>query len=106
MDDTDSIYRCIENGADDYITKPFDKSILDARISSCIEKKHLRDKEKRLMKELEEEQQKSENLLLNILPDDIAQRLKAGETTIATKHEQVSILFADIVNFTPSIRHY
>ena len=40
MDDTDSIYRCIENGADDYITKPFDKSILDARISSCIEKKH------------------------------------------------------------------
>ena len=55
MDDTDSIYRCIENGADDYITKPFDKSILDARISSCIEKKHLRDKEKRLMKELEEE---------------------------------------------------
>ena len=93
MDDTDSIYRCIENGADDYITKPFDKSILDARISSCIEKKHLRDKEKSLMKELEEEQQKSENLLLNILPDDIAQRLKAGETTIATKHEQVSILF-------------
>ena len=53
------------------------------------------------MKELEEEQQKSENLLLNILPDDIAQRLKTGETTIATKHGQVSILFADIVNFTP-----
>ena len=101
MDDTDSIYRCIENGADDYITKPFDKSILDARISSCIEKKHLRDKEKRLMKELEEEQEKSEKLLLNILPDDIAQRLKTGETTIATKHGQVSILFADIVNFTP-----
>ena len=38
--------------------------------------------------------------MLNILPDDIAQRLKAGETTIATKHGQVSILFADIVNFT------
>jgi len=32
MDDTDSIYRCIEIGADDYITKPFEKSILDARI--------------------------------------------------------------------------
>ena len=101
MDDTDSIYRCIENGADDYITKPFDKSILDARISSCIEKKHLRDKEKILMKELEEEQRKSENLLLNILPKDIANRLKSGETNIATKHDDVSILFADIVNFTP-----
>ena len=62
MDDTDSIYRCIENGADDYITKPFDKSILDVRISSCIEKKHLRDKEKVLMKKLAEEQEKSENV--------------------------------------------
>ena len=49
MDDTDSIYRCIEHGADDYITNPFDKSLLDARIISCIEKKHLRDKEKRLI---------------------------------------------------------
>ena len=53
------------------------------------------------MKELEEEQEKSEKLLLNIIPNDIAQRLKTGETTIATKHGQVSILFADIVNFTP-----
>ena len=105
MDDTDSIYRCIEHGADDYITKPFDKSILDARISSCIEKKHLRDKEKRLMKELAEEQKKSENLLLNILPKDIAERLKAGETDIATKHSDVSMLFADIVNFTPQSKN-
>ena len=101
MDDTDSIYRCIENGADDYITKPFEKSILDARISSCIEKKHLRDKEKKLMSELAEEQKKSENLLLNILPEDIAERLKAGESNIATKHDNVTMLFADIVNFTP-----
>ena len=101
MDDTDSIYRCIENGADDYITKPFEKSILDARISSCIEKKHLRDKEKILMRELAEEQEKSENLLLNILPEDIAERLKAGESNIATKHDGVTMLFADIVNFTP-----
>ena len=98
MDDTDSIYRCIENGADDYITKPFDKSILDARISSCIEKKHLRDKEKRLMKELAEEQKKSENLLLNILPKDIAERLKAGETNIATKHSDVSMLFLSLIH--------
>ena len=101
MDDTDSIYRCIEIGADDYITKPFEKSILDARISSCIEKKHLRDKEKKLMGELAEEQKKSENLLLNILPKKIAERLKAGETDIATKHDNVTMLFADIVNFTP-----
>ena len=45
--------------------------------------------------------EKSENLLLNILPHDIADRLKAGETDIATKHDNITILFADIVNFTP-----
>ena len=101
MDDTDSIYRCIEIGADDYIQKPFEQAILDARITSCIEKKQLRDNEIALMTELEKEQEKSENLLLNILPHDIAERLKAGETDIATKHDNITILFADIVNFTP-----
>lgn len=50
---------------------------------------------------LRAEQAKSENLLLNILPADIAARLKRGEETIADHHESVSILFMDIVNFTP-----
>ena len=40
-------------------------------------------------------------LLLNILPADIAERLKSGETDIATKHENITILFSDLVNFTP-----
>ena len=101
MDDTDSIYRCIEAGADDYITKPFEKSILDARIASCMEKKKLRDKERILVQELQEERDRSEHLLLNILPKEIAQRLKSGETDIADKHDDVSIIFCDIVNFTP-----
>ena len=48
---------------------------------------------------------KSDNLLLNILPKDIAERLKAGETDIATKHSDVSMLFADIVNFTPQSKN-
>ena len=48
MDDKDSIYRCIKMGADDYVTKPFDKEILNARISSSIERKQLRDKEEKL----------------------------------------------------------
>ena len=70
MDDLTSIYRCIELGADDYVTKPFDKTILEARISACIEKKHLRDKEKELLEEISKERDKSDNLLLNILPKE------------------------------------
>lgn len=47
------------------------------------------------------ERAKSENLLLNILPKEIAPRLKNNPGTIADSYECASILFADIVNFTP-----
>lgn len=47
------------------------------------------------------EREKSENLLLNILPKEIAPRLKNNPGTIADAYDCASILFADIVNFTP-----
>ncbi len=46
-------------------------------------------------------QEKSENLLLNILPKEIANILKNESRTIADHYESASILFADMVNFTP-----
>ena len=49
---------------------------------------------------LAEAQEKSERLLLNILPETIALRLKEGESSISDGFAEVSILFADIVNFT------
>jgi ligand-binding sensor domain-containing protein/class 3 adenylate cyclase len=50
--------------------------------------------------QIEEERQKSDRLLLNILPPKIAQRLKVGEKIIADKFESVTVMFADIVGFT------
>jgi adenylate cyclase len=47
------------------------------------------------------EQDKAENLLLNILPQSIADKLKADATTIADQFAEASILFADVVDFTP-----
>jgi adenylate cyclase len=59
-----------------------------------------------LVKEqLKHEQEKSEKLLLNILPISIAQRLKAGEKVIADEHDRAVILFADIVEFTTASQH-
>jgi class 3 adenylate cyclase len=49
---------------------------------------------------LQEEQQKSEKLLLNILPLSIADQLKAETGAIASRFEEATILFADIVDFT------
>jgi class 3 adenylate cyclase len=47
------------------------------------------------------EQAKSERLLLNVLPAPVAARLKQQEGIIADAHEDVTVLFADIVGFTP-----
>jgi len=51
-------------------------------------------------RELDAERQKSERLLLNILPGSIASRLKAEEQPIADGFEEVTVLFADIAGFT------
>ncbi len=45
-------------------------------------------------------QERSEMLLLNILPKEISEALKGGQRTIATQHDAASILFADVVGFT------
>ncbi|MGB3511144.1 MAG: adenylate/guanylate cyclase domain-containing protein [Microcoleaceae cyanobacterium] len=100
VDDIDSVVRCIELGAEDYLYKPFNPTLLKARINACLEKKRLRDQEQAYVKQLAEEQEKSERLLLNILPEAIAQRLKRGDKTIADSFDKVTVLFADLVGFT------
>ncbi len=49
---------------------------------------------------LDEQKERTDALILNILPNDIAERLKTGETVIADSYDAVSVLFADIVGFT------
>ena len=46
-------------------------------------------------------QQRAEMLLLNILPKEISERLKAEQRTVADQYNAASILFADVVEFTP-----
>jgi adenylate cyclase len=53
------------------------------------------------MRGLALERQKSEMLLLNVLPSTIARRLKAGERPLADRFEEAAVLFADLVGFTP-----
>lgn len=54
---------------------------------------------------LRQEQERSERLLLNMLPESIAQRLKDGEEVIADRLGEVTIVFADLVGFTPMAEH-
>ena len=43
LDEMDSVARCIELGAEDYLAKPFDPTLLRDRVRDCLEKKRLRD---------------------------------------------------------------
>ncbi len=105
--DIDDVVRCIEMGADDYLPKPFSQVLLKARLSSSIEKNRLRELERMRRQQLQAqheqlalEQGKTENLLLNILPRSVSHRLKGGEKRIADAHQEVTVLFADLVGFT------
>ena len=100
ISEMDSVVQCIQLGAEDYLPKPFNPTLLKARIEASLERKRLRDQEQALVRQIELERQKSDNLLLNIMPESIAKRLKAGEQVIADTHDAVTVMFTDIVNFT------
>jgi class 3 adenylate cyclase len=100
VDDIESVVRCIELGAEDYLLKPFNPVLLRARIDASLEKKRLRDQEQAYYQQMLKEREKSEQLLLSILPEPIAHRLKQGEQNIADSFPEATVLFADIVGFT------
>jgi len=52
VDQVESVVRCIELGAEDYLPKPFNPVILRARVATCLEKKRLRDQELRYLKDV------------------------------------------------------
>jgi len=93
LDELDSTVRCIEAGAEDYLPKPFNPVLLRARINACLEKK-------RLLDELHAEKERSEALLLNILPRTIVERMRSGQTAIADRVAEATVLFSDLVDFT------
>lgn len=100
LTEMESIVRCIELGAEDYLPKPFKTVLLNARVGACLEKKRLRDKEHRFMLELTDEKQRTEDLLKVILPGPVINELKSTNTVKPRRYDNVAVLFADIVDFT------
>jgi class 3 adenylate cyclase len=96
----DSIARCIELGAADYLLKPFNPVMLRARVHATLEKKRATDLELLYLQQLQAEHEKSERLLLSIFPKAIAEQLKAHQGTVAQSFAEATILFADIKDFS------
>ncbi len=100
LDEIDTVVSCIEMGAEEYLHRPINPVILQTRLGACLEKKRLSDREREYLEQIRVEKEKSERLLLNILPGPIAERLKAGDGLIVDSFPDATVLFADIVGFT------
>jgi len=98
--ETERVAHCIEMGAEDYLPKPFDPVLLQARIGACLEKKRLRDREVSHLQQIQEEKKRADELLHIILPHDIAEELKTTNAVKPRRFENVGVLFSDIVGFT------
>jgi class 3 adenylate cyclase len=86
MNDLQSVVKGIEQGAEDYLPKPFEPVLLHARISSSLEKKRLRDEHRRLIRTFAEK--------------DVAEELMSKGFSLGGRHTDITSMFTDIRNFT------
>jgi class 3 adenylate cyclase/CheY-like chemotaxis protein len=122
VDELDSVVRCVEMGAEDYLPKPFNPVLLRARIGACLEKKRLRDQEKGHLATIERQadelagwnrtleervaQQVAELERLARLRRFLAPQLaevivSSGDESILESHRrEVTVVFTDLRGFT------
>lgn len=86
VEGVENIVRCIELGAEDYLPKPVNPVLLRARLSSSLEKKHLRDEQK--------------TLLSRFATSEVARDLQESGFKLGGRRVVASILFCDIRGFT------
>lgn len=68
LSEIESVIRCIELGAEDYLSKPFNPTLLRARVGASLEKKRLRDQVRASLARLEQEMDAARKLQLGMLP--------------------------------------
>jgi len=109
VDEIETIAHCIENGADDYMFKPFNPVLLRARTHALLDRKRLQDEQQRqhaalhaASEDSRRQAERARQMLLNILPASIADELIETGAIKPMYFEDVTIVFADIVGFTAS----
>jgi adenylate cyclase len=86
VEEVDSVARCIEMGAEDYLFKPVNPVLLKARIGTSLEKKRLRDRQREMFRQF--------------ATAEVAEELLATGLALGGKHVEASVMFSDIRSFT------
>ena len=86
LDEMESVIKCIDMGAEDYLSKPFDPVLLKARVGACLEKKHMR-----------------ETIVAQLgkyVPESVVASIIRDQGALEPKRATATIFFSDIENFT------
>ena len=100
VDDLDTVLKCIKLGAEDYVQKPFNPDLLRARVEAALERKRLRDQEAGFLAQIQAEKARVNDLLHSVLPRSVVSELKSSGRLVPRRHDEVAVLFCDIVGFT------
>jgi adenylate cyclase len=86
LDELDSVVKCVELGAEDYLNKPVKPVLLRARVNASLEKKRLRDEQRKLFR--------------TFATPEVADELLRTGFSLGGKYVDATVLFADIRSFT------
>jgi adenylate cyclase len=86
LDELDSVVRCLQMGAEDYLSKPVNAVLLNARINSSLEKKRLRDQQR--------------ELISKFATEEVAEDLLTSGFSLGGTYVDASAMFCDIRSFT------
>jgi len=86
LDELDSVVRCIEMGAEDYLTKPVNPVLLRARIGASLEKKRLRDQQQEMIR--------------RFATAEVAQDLEESGFSLGGHYVEATAMFSDIRSFS------
>ncbi len=86
MDELDSVVKCIEMGAEDYLTKPLNTVLLRARVNASLEKKRLRDQQRKLLE--------------TIATTAVTEEMLTKGFSLKGENVNVTVMFTDIRSFT------
>lgn len=96
LTELDSVVRCLQTGAEDYLTKPINGTLLRARLTGCLEKKRLRDETRRQRERMELDLRAARELQLGMLPDEISEPTAERPVTVHVRMQPARELGGDL----------